>query len=245
MSESQQEFNMMGPGARLRHAREATRLTVNDISRYLHLKPDVITDIEQDNYVRAPRLVFLRGYIRAYAKLMNLSGDELISLLESYYIEDKPIEVKISSKPRVPYDFEAKRWLHWLSAAIGVVLISFIAIWWHWQKVTISKPTSGMPISLVNSTDASQTIAEVTNNTGVISDKHDEATKSGTEGTVVADKAGKQKQSTANEFRLLPKSEINNDKEAAKTSGNKDITTAEANSGGLSEAIEEDEEAGA
>lgn len=139
MTEKQDESSLMGPGARLRIAREATRLTVNDVARYLHLKPEVINDIENDDYSRAPRAVFLRGYIRSYAKLLSLPGDDIIASLDRFYQEEELSEAAAKPAHRV-YTDDKKVWVRWVSAIVAIVLVTFVAVWWHWQKVNRTEP---------------------------------------------------------------------------------------------------------
>lgn len=70
---------IVGPGSRLRIAREEIGLSVAQVSSYLHLTSQLIRDIENDDYSRAPQVVFMRGYLRSYAKLVDLVGDEIIA----------------------------------------------------------------------------------------------------------------------------------------------------------------------
>jgi cytoskeleton protein RodZ len=127
------ETSLTGPGARLRLAREAARLTVNDVAGCLHLMPELIVAIENDDYSRAPRGVFLRGYMRSYAKLLNIPGDDIIQALERYYRDETAEEA-----PRAPERslcvVERQLLLRYVPAALGVVLLFVVAVWWHWQS---------------------------------------------------------------------------------------------------------------
>lgn len=144
MSEFVEDDSLMGPGARLRIARESARLGAADVARYLHLKPDVIQDIENDDYSRAPRAVFLRGYIRSYAKLLNLNADELVQSLDQFYQEDDTNDAPVKTHQVMTHD--KRVWLRWVSAGVSFVLMIAVAMWWHWQK---NVTTQNVPIPLV------------------------------------------------------------------------------------------------
>ena len=80
------------PGLILRDARESQSLTENDIALALNLPIYVITSIEADRAVGTRSSVFMRGYIRSYARLMDLDGDPLVDL----YDEKNSVKVGLS-----------------------------------------------------------------------------------------------------------------------------------------------------
>jgi len=66
------------PGTVLRHAREAKGLELIEIARDLKLDAHLIEDLERGDLHRLPP-VYAAGYIRAYAKRVDLEPDELVS----------------------------------------------------------------------------------------------------------------------------------------------------------------------
>lgn len=67
-----------GPGATLQAAREARQLSVSEVADQLKLSSAVVTALEANDWDRLPAQVFVRGYIRAYARLMGLDDEELL-----------------------------------------------------------------------------------------------------------------------------------------------------------------------
>ena len=55
--------NDVGPGRRLREAREAAQLTVAEVASRMRLKPRVLEQLENDNYERLHGSTFVRGYL--------------------------------------------------------------------------------------------------------------------------------------------------------------------------------------
>ena len=76
MNERQAELIPTRPGARLRHQREAKGLTVPQVSSQTLIRERIIRAIENDDtdWI-AP--IYLRGYVRVYAKKLNLDPDAL------------------------------------------------------------------------------------------------------------------------------------------------------------------------
>ena len=87
-----EEIISKSPGLILRDARESQSLTENDIALALNLPIYVITSIEADRAVGTRSSVFMRGYIRSYARLMDLDGDPLVDL----YDEKNSVKVELS-----------------------------------------------------------------------------------------------------------------------------------------------------
>ena len=66
-----------GPGATVLARREALGLTRQDIADSLNLSVRVVEAIESENWQRLPGPAFIRGYLRAYAKLLEIDGEAL------------------------------------------------------------------------------------------------------------------------------------------------------------------------
>lgn len=135
-----QETNVLSPGNRLRIARETLTLSVHDIARQMHLRPEIIEEIESDNYDSLGRgAVFLRGYLRGYAKLVNESADEIIEIYNALYPEE--IVVVARSIPQTktrPSNAKPSRPMRWVNTLLVIGLVSLVGIWWHNQKPTHS-----------------------------------------------------------------------------------------------------------
>ena len=72
-----------GPGERLRAARAAAGLTVEGVADDLHLSPEVLEAIERDDYSHLPGRVFARGYLRNYARLVDLPVDQVLAAFDA------------------------------------------------------------------------------------------------------------------------------------------------------------------
>ena len=70
-----------GPGARLKAAREAAGLSLDQVAQQLKLAPRQVKALEDEDFARLPGRTFARGFVRNYARLLNLDGDDLLALL--------------------------------------------------------------------------------------------------------------------------------------------------------------------
>jgi cytoskeleton protein RodZ len=120
------DVNPIGP--KLKNAREALRLTVLDIARQLRLKPECIEALENDYYADMPGATFVKGYLRAYSVLVNLSGDELIADFDRLKLMPERQTV-ILPPQKEPMSFRQKPVR--LTVFIGISLLVLIAIWWN------------------------------------------------------------------------------------------------------------------
>ncbi len=66
-------------GARLRAAREAGGLSVADVAIRLHLDPGVVEALEAGDQSRLPAAIFVRGYLRSYARLVGVPEAEVLA----------------------------------------------------------------------------------------------------------------------------------------------------------------------
>jgi len=77
-----------GPGRMLRDQRLRRELSVGDVADGLHLDAATIDALERDDYSRLPPVTFVRGYLRAYARLLELPDDEVLRRFEALGVED-------------------------------------------------------------------------------------------------------------------------------------------------------------
>lgn len=67
-----------GPGARLRAAREAAGLSLDQVAQQLKLAQRQVQAIEDENFAELPGRTFSRGFVRNYARLLSLDPDLLL-----------------------------------------------------------------------------------------------------------------------------------------------------------------------
>lgn len=69
-------------GTTLKNAREQWGLSLAEVAENLNLGSDTIEAIEADNYSSLPGTTFVKGYIRSYAKLLQLDVEGLMGNID-------------------------------------------------------------------------------------------------------------------------------------------------------------------
>jgi cytoskeleton protein RodZ len=83
-SAAMQVTDLAGIGKVLRQARVAREMTVEDAALELHLQIRQINALEKGEFGSFSSPAFIKGYLRACAKLYGLEGDALITLYDSF-----------------------------------------------------------------------------------------------------------------------------------------------------------------
>ena len=81
-----------GPSAVLVEAREKLGLSQRDVADQLFLKPQYIKNIDDGEFDRIPKQAFVRGYLRSYARTVELDGNLIVELYdkERQRVEPEP-----------------------------------------------------------------------------------------------------------------------------------------------------------
>ena len=90
-------------GSRLVKERELQSFTVEQIALQLNLAPRQIVALENDNYGALPGMASVRGFVRAYAKLLKIDAAPLVAMISSEQITPtQPLESQ-RSVPLTPF----------------------------------------------------------------------------------------------------------------------------------------------
>ena len=65
-------------GARLRWGRERAGLTVTDVAARLRLHPNQVRALEQETLTALPEAAYVRGFVRSYARILNVEPGALL-----------------------------------------------------------------------------------------------------------------------------------------------------------------------
>jgi hypothetical protein len=123
-----------GIGRALRSAREHRGKSLEEACREMRLRTDYIEALESESFDALGSDVYVRGFLRSYAKYLGLNHEKVVSAYERAYGRPKPSPAPVERAPTVtPTEAlvltERKRpnWL-FASAAAIVILSSAAAI---------------------------------------------------------------------------------------------------------------------
>ena len=127
-----------GPGHRLRLARERKGLDIPAVAEQLHLPEHLIAALEEDDYAALPGSVFIKGYLRNYARLVDEPVDDILASVRTLHPSDEyqPTfrQGQSGARLRGHRGYRARkrvgplRILGWLMLLIAAVVL---VLWWR------------------------------------------------------------------------------------------------------------------
>jgi len=130
MTDENRQQKSLGFGMRLKMARESLNLSQKEAAAHLHLSPTIIQILETEDFRNAPPATFMRGYLRSYGRLLNLSEEEVnVALLESN-LNLKP-DAPITPLLNIATFEKTDSYTRWTTPFIVLILIVLVGMWWN------------------------------------------------------------------------------------------------------------------
>lgn len=127
------------PGAALKQARESLGWSVEDVAAKLHLTQSAVQSLEADRYGELPGATFVRGYIRAYAKLVGLDQD----VLAKQYTETTTISDPVRALPDLGRTVARRRGRgRFVMALLLLVVLAILVAGYFWWQDEQSRTAS-------------------------------------------------------------------------------------------------------
>ncbi len=110
-------------GQRLRQAREAKGLSLEDVFDKTKLRPSIVEAIEQERWKELPAPAFVKGFLRTYVKLLEIDEREIIELYDTRVPKDnRPFEAILTKRQT--------RKTGWAVAIVIMIAVFAITYWW-------------------------------------------------------------------------------------------------------------------
>lgn len=138
------------PGTILSAQRESLELTIQQVADKLNLTMHFVRCLESDSYDKLPGDVFVRGYIRTYANLLQLDAPQVVAVYSEFTSK------KLARKEEAIKRYARRRndknrpWIIVSGVAfVGVAL----ALWYFNVGPSVDEPVeeATMPVSAINS----------------------------------------------------------------------------------------------
>lgn len=128
----QDDSQAAGPGQLLRNAREQLGWTREQVASRIHLRLTLIAAIEADTYDKHTSHTFIRGYLRAYAKLVGIPEETILAAYDKLGLTppDNIDMQSFSRRSRQQANDSRLKVVTWL---VILVLIALSIAWW-WQS---------------------------------------------------------------------------------------------------------------
>lgn len=114
-------------GKQLQALRVEQKLGLEEVAERLRLSPEVLNAIESGDIDHLPAMTFVRGYIRSYARLLQVDAEDLLATLgESSSQLSRPLTVKKPINYRSPISLPSGKWItRLLVLTTAIVLLVF------------------------------------------------------------------------------------------------------------------------
>ena len=112
-------------GETLRSTREKKSISIAEVARRLNLEESVVQALEEDNYESLPELAYIRGYLLAYIRLMDLP----ISILKSFDEANQASTPLLVTSHSVQSSCSQDGWVKCISTGLVVLLVIVSVLW--------------------------------------------------------------------------------------------------------------------
>ena len=145
--------NMPTVAEQLQAAREARKLTIHEVAELTKIRTDHIRALETGDFNRFTATVYIRGFVRTYARLLKLDVPEIMAALETELKQTEKFSEPppLTGEPRGALDFLMLQLskLNWqkglvVLAGAAVVLLLVLAVWVWWNH-RAADPLSRLP----------------------------------------------------------------------------------------------------
>ena len=143
----------LSAGAALREARKRLGMSVADVADHIKFAPRQIEALEQDDFAHLPEMAFVRGFVRSYARLVQLAPAPLLAALpEAALLSAPPAPAALAEVP-FPNIYSARNPnIIWLAAALAVAIALAVFAWLHGNASNAPKAphveTLELPVAL-------------------------------------------------------------------------------------------------
>lgn len=127
-------------GQILAQERQNKRITLSQLSELTKIKLEYLQALEKDQYEALPSSVFIKGFIKAYARVLNLDQKALLAILRRDYQED--LEGQLLPKEFMnPVSKRQKQWRPVTLVVLAVAVIFFSLFGYiGWQWINLNRP---------------------------------------------------------------------------------------------------------
>ena len=129
------------PNVRLSQARQAQNLTTAEVARRLKLSVWQVEALESGQYQQLPGPVFVRGFIRNYARLLNLEPEELVQSITGL-LSEAPLHLESSQARDIPFPAaETRRWPRYaVAAGVVVAMLAVYEFYFSEERASVETP---------------------------------------------------------------------------------------------------------
>jgi len=145
----------LSAGAMLAQARARCSLSLGEVANHLKLSIRQVEALESDAFDRLPSPMFIRGFVRSYARLVKVDPvlvmralDQHLPLQPAIAVVTAPVRSSATRQPppsAIPFPSpdQPSRRLHSVAALLAAVVVGFLAFEWFGPVGVVGAPGQG------------------------------------------------------------------------------------------------------
>ncbi|MBU1191702.1 MAG: DUF4115 domain-containing protein [Gammaproteobacteria bacterium] len=140
--ETEPRVTQRAPGDILKHARQGKNLSIAAIATQLNLDLRTVEALENGDLSKLPAPIFVRGYLRGYARLVDVREDDVLAAYQALAPQEPaPRAVSMAHRPMRPAFLIPS--IPWRGLLSGVVLIGLVLLAMEIGPQILDRLTSG------------------------------------------------------------------------------------------------------
>jgi len=156
--------SLHSPGTYLREGRDKAGYTSEKVAAELRLNKQRVIDMENDNFANTMPFTFIRGYLRSYARLVNVDPDKVIEAFDNLGLQPASIDTPLPPNPIKKDRQRVNYYVRWGSYIIAAIIVALLTFWLQSQPNQIVSSAEEEKTADVASDNISNTTVE--NNVG-------------------------------------------------------------------------------
>lgn len=112
-------------GERFRAAREARGASLSDVAEQIRIRSVYLAAIEEGNWAAIGAPVYIRGFLRTYARYLKLDPEEAVAEFNAT-LPESPAVSTAAEPARSPASRRTGLLLIWIAGTVAVLLVAFV-----------------------------------------------------------------------------------------------------------------------
>lgn len=121
------------PGRQLREGRDARGLTQQEIAVKLHLHQRMVAALEDDDFDQLPSPIYVRGYLRNYARLLGLDPKHIVAAYDGSESEHPELKPPLQAPSQASSSDKPVKAVTYL---VTLVLVLLLLAWWQSRNIS-------------------------------------------------------------------------------------------------------------
>ena len=154
------DMEVIGPGQMLLEGRKALGLSQEDVAKRLNFHLSLVESIESENFDKKLPNTFNRGYLRSFAKMVNISQEDVLASYDMLDIAAKQGAEMQSFSQNTKKQAEHSR-LMWISYLVVAILIGSTVFWFFQENTSFEQTININPPQEIKPTITAKKVNDI------------------------------------------------------------------------------------